>query len=79
MDTDSFRKFFGSTMGIIVAILAFFLVLCLLCLMCSAFGHLVKPDSPTGFQFTPHIFEHSDQRLLVAVLALEAERLPAHI
>lgn len=49
MDSDSFKKFFSSTMGIVAAVLILTLGLCVCCLVLAAAGQQIeKSKTPTG-------------------------------
>lgn len=60
---DDFKKFFSSTLGIIIALFAVIFLCTILCLMCSAFGHTFGPSSGS-LQFTPQELEHCYQCLI---------------
>lgn len=77
MNSD-FKRFFSSTLGVVSAIVIFFMVICLLCFLCSAFGHSVK-GLPRSLQLPPQELQDSDKSLVIGAVALESHILPAHI
>lgn len=49
MDSDSFKKFFGSTMGIVIAVLVLCFGLCACCLLFAAIGNSLEKPTPTSY------------------------------
>ena len=47
MDSDSFKKFFSSTMGIIAAVSVLIIILCLCCIVLAAIGQ--NSETPASY------------------------------
>jgi len=47
MDSDSFKKYFSSSMGIIAAVSVLLIILCLCCIVLAAIGQ--NSETPTTY------------------------------